>query len=231
MNLREHTSHEFDAELAEVRTRILAMGQQVDQVLESSGRALLEKDVALANRIIVGDRETDSMELEIDHLCLEILARRQPVAGDLRLLTSALKLVIDLERVGDLGVSIAERVVELGSAPTLGEYDDLMVMLGTAREMVSDGLKALVDEDVAFATRVIDRDEVVDAYYTQIFNHVLSHMRENPDNISRATQIQAISKYIERIGDHATNIAERVIFILNGEDIRHVARLRRSDLS
>jgi phosphate transport system protein len=231
VNLREHTSHEFEAELESVRERIFEMGRHVDQVLESSGKALVEHDTQLANRIILGDQETDAMELEVDHSCLEILARRQPVAGDLRLLTSALKLVIDLERIGDLGVSIAARVVELGTDPPLTPYDDLQRMLTTAREMLREALGALETEEVERASRAIDKDEVVDAYYTQIFNDVLSRMRESPDNIFRATRIQAISKYIERIGDHATNVAERVIFILTGEDIRHAARMRRGDLS
>ena len=231
MSLRQHTSQEFEMELESVRQRILDMGRHVDQVLESSGKALLEHDTELGNRIIAGDQETDSMELEIDHLCLQILARRQPVAGDLRLLTSALKLVVDLERIGDLGVSIAGRVVELGSEPPLTPYEDLMRMLTTAREMLTEALAALQSQDVASASRVIDKDEVVDAYYTQIFNDVLSRMRESPENIFRATRVQAISKYVERIGDHATNVAERVIFILTGEDIRHAARMRRSDFS
>lgn len=231
MSLSAHISHEFESELATVRQKLLAMGHQVDEVLEASGRALSGRDVALANGIILGDRETDSMELEIDHLCFEILARRQPVAGDLRLLTSALKLVVDLERIGDLGVSIAERVVELGKGPPLYTYDDLMRMLTTVREMVSESLAALFEHSPERASRVIDKDEVVDAYYTQVFNQLLSRMRENPDDITRATQIQAISKYIERIGDHATNIAERVIFVLTGDDIRHLPRLKRRDLS
>lgn len=231
MSLRQHTSHEFEAELESVRQRIFSMGRHVDQVLEDSGKALLERDTALGNQIIVGDKQTDSMEMEIDHLCLEILVRRQPVAGDLRLLTSALKLVIDLERIGDLGVSIAARVVELGHEPGLTPYDDLLRMMTTAREMLREAIGALEHQDPARASRAIDKDEVVDAYYTQIFNDVLGRMRESPDNIFRATRIQAISKYIERIGDHATNVAERVIFILTGEDIRHVSRVRRSDLS
>ena len=231
MSQRQHTSQDFETELRTVRERLLAMGKQVDGVLESSGRALLERDTELANRIIVGDRETDSMEMEIDRLCLETLARRQPVAGDLRLLTSALKLVVDLERIGDMGVSIAARVVELGQEPPLTPYEDLLRMLTIAREMVTEALGALETEDVARANRVIDKDEVVDAYYTQIFNDVLSRMRESPETLFRATRIQAISKYIERIGDHATNLAERVIFILTGDDIRHASRVRRSDLS
>jgi len=231
MTLREHTSHDFEAELESVRQRIFEMGRHVDEVLESSGKALMERDTELANRVILGDQKTDSMELKIDHFCLEILARRQPVAGDLRLLTSALKLVIDLERVGDMAVSIAARVVELGSEPPLTRYDDLLRMLTTAREMLREALGALETEDVERAGRAIDKDEIVDAYYAQIFNDVLSRMRESPDNLFSATRVQAISKYIERIGDHATNVAERVIFILTGEDIRHVARMRRGDLS
>ncbi len=231
MSLPQHTNHDFEAEIESVRQRIFDMGKQVDRVLESSGKALLAHDSELGNSIIAGDEETDSMELEIDHLCLEILARRQPVAGDLRLLTSALKLVIDLERIGDLGVSIAGRVVELGAEPPLTPYEDLIRMLTTAREMLAEALAALQNQDVAGATRVIGKDEVVDGYYTQIFNDVLGRMRESPENVFRATRVQAISKYIERIGDHATNVAERVIFILSGDDIRHTTRVRRSDLS
>ena len=123
------------------------------------------------------------MELEIDHLCLETLARRQPVAGDLRLLTSAMKLVIELERIADLGVSIAARVVELASEPPLTANDDLLRMLTTAREMLTEAMGALETENVERATRAIAKDDVVDGYYTQIFNDVLSRMRENPDNI------------------------------------------------
>jgi phosphate transport system protein len=231
MSLRQHTSQEFEEELDSVRQRIFEMGRHVDQVLESAGKALLESDAELCQRILLADQKTDSMELEIDHLCLEILARRQPVAGDLRLLTSALKLVIDLERVGDMGVSIAARVVELGREPPLTPYDDLQRMLVTAREMMREALGALETQDRERASRAIDKDEVVNAYYTQIFNDVLSRMRESPENIFRATRVQAISKYIERIGDHATNVAERVIFILTGEDIRHATRMRRSDFS
>ena len=231
MSLRQHTSQEFEAELESVQQRILDMGQHVDQVLESSGKALVAHDSDLAKRIIVGDPETDSMELEIDHLCMEILARRQPVAGDLRLLTSALKVVIDLERIGDLGVSIAERVVELGDSPPLTPYEDLLRMMTTAREMLKEALAAMKTKDVAGAYRVIDKDDVVDAYYVQIFNDVLSRMRESPENVFRATRVQAISKYVERMGDHATNIAQRVVFIATGEDIHHALRIRRSDSS
>jgi phosphate transport system protein len=231
VTIHAHISQEYEAELAGVRDRLLDMGRHVDEVLDSAGRALSTRDARLANQIILGDQETDTMELEIDNRCLETLARRQPVADDLRLLTSAMKLVIELERIGDLGVSIAARVVELVNEPPLTGPDDLIRMLLTAREMLSEAMGALETESVERATRAIAKDDVVDGYYTQIFNDVLSRMRENPDNIYRATRIQAISKYIERIGDHATNVAERVIFILTGEEIRHLPRVRRGDLS
>ena len=168
MSLREHTSHEFEEELRSVRQLILEMGRHVDQVLASSGNALRDRDIELSNRIILGDAQTDSMELEIDHVCLEILARRQPVAGDLRLLTSAMRLVVDLERIGDMGVSIAKRVAELGRGPALIPADDLLQMLTIAREMLRETLGALETEDVARAFLAIDMDEVVDAAYARI---------------------------------------------------------------
>ncbi len=231
MSVQQHTSQEYEAELESVRRQLLAMGRHVDDVLSSVDRALSTRNAELANRVILGDRETDSMELEIDHLCLETLARRQPVAGDLRLLTSAMKLVIELERIADLGVSVAARVVELTAEPALTGSEDLIRMLTIAREMLAEAMGALETENVERATRAIAKDDVVDGYYTQIFNDVLSRMRESPDNIFRATRIQAISKYIERIGDHATNVAERVIFILTGEELRHLPRVRRGDVS
>ena len=231
MDLREHTSREFEAELAAVREQLLEMGRQVDDVVETAGRALVGRDIALANRIILGDEDTDSMELEIDHLCLEVLARRQPVASDLRLLTSALKLVIDLERIGDLGVSIATRVVELDQAPPLVPYEDLLEMLTVARGMVSEGLAALFTQDVARARRILDKDGLVDGRAARVFDDLLRSMRADPQNIFRATRIQAISKYIERIADHGTNVAERVIFILTGDDVRHRPRTKPGPVS
>ncbi|HTA21529.1 MAG TPA: phosphate signaling complex protein PhoU [Polyangia bacterium] len=232
METRGHTSRDFEAELTDVRDRLVAMGTQVDGVLEASGRALVARDIPLAKLIILTDRKTDSMELEIDHRCLDVLARRQPVAGDLRLLTSALKMVVDLERVGDLGVSIAARVVELGREPPVIPYDDLLTMLTAARQMVPQALASLVAQDVARANQVIANDDVVDAQYARIFQEIVEGMRQqDPPTIARAMRVQAIAKYVERIGDHATNIAERVIFVLTGNQVRHQGRVRRTDLS
>ncbi|HVR03383.1 MAG TPA: phosphate signaling complex protein PhoU [Polyangia bacterium] len=230
-DLRPHTSQDFEAELAAVREKVLAMGRKVDEVVEAAGRALVARDVALANRIVLGDEETDAMELDLDHLCLEVLARRQPVADDLRLLLSALKIVVDLERVGDLGVSIATRVVELGAEPPLIPYDNVLAMLTTARGMVSEALEALMRADAARARAVIEKDDIVDAYATRVFDDVVSATRADTRNVSRAIRVQAIAKYAERIGDHGTNVAERVIFVLTGDDIRHRPRPRRLSLS
>jgi phosphate transport system protein len=229
--MREHTSREFEAELTAVREKLLAMGRQVDEVLDAAGQALVKRDIPLANQIILRDRETNDMELEIDHLCLDVMARRQPVASDLRLLTSALKLVVDLERIGDLGVNIAERIVELGDTPPLIPYEEMLPMLTLARQMVSDALGALITGNPGQARIAIEKDDVVDAYYAQIFAQVIARMRDSDVDVANATRVQAISKYIERIGDHATNIAERVVFVLTGEDIRHLPRLRHTDLA
>lgn len=229
--LREHTSHNFEAELAAVRLKLMDMSHQVDAVVEASGRALINHDVALANQIILDDNQTDDMELEIDHLCLEVLARRQPVAGDLRLLTSALKLVVDLERIGDLGVSIATRVIELDGTPPPIAYDEILPMLTMAREMATESLAALATADVSRARRVIDKDDILDSTYAHLFHQILSRMRDDSIDVANATRIQAITKYVERIGDHAVNIAERVIFVLTGEDVRHQPRARASELS
>jgi phosphate transport system protein len=231
MDLKEHTSQEFEAELKALREELLAMGRQVDEVVEAAGRALVGRDVPLANSIILSDQQTNSMELAIDRHCLEVLARRQPVAGDLRFLTSALKIVVDLERVGDLGVSIATRVVELEHESPLIPYDVLLETLTLARGMVSGALDALVTEDVARAQQIIAKDEVVDNLSARTFEEVLSRMRVAPQNAYRATRIQSISRYIERIADHGVNIAERVIFVLTGEDIRHRPRTRHPIIS
>jgi phosphate transport system protein len=230
MDLREHSSREFEAELAAVREKLRDMGRQVDEVAEAAGRALVTQDAALANEIILADRDTDAMELDLDHLCLEILARRQPVASDLRFLTSALKMVVDLERVGDLAVSIATRVVELDREPPLVAPEDLLELLTVARRMVSDAIEALLSRSASRAQDVIARDGLVEARSSRLFDELVRGMRTDPRNVFRATRVQAISKYIERIADHGTNVAERVIFVLTGEDVRHKPRPRTDAL-
>ncbi len=200
------------------------MGAKVEDMLTSSMRALARRDTKLAEKTMAVDREINRLEMEIDEACLRVLARRQPVASDLRFITMALKLVTDLERMGDLGVNICERVIELNEEEPLKPYVEVVNMAEAAQGMLRDALDAFVEGDIERAHSVIDRDSVVDAYYKSIFRELLTYMMENPRNIYRATRVQSIAKYIERMADHATNLAEMVVFMVRGKDIRHAGR-------
>ena len=216
-----HTDREYEAELVRLRERILLLGAKVEAAIAAGIRAVVERDSALARTTIAADREVDRLEVETDSACLHILARRQPVASDLRFITMALKLVTDLERIGDLAVNICERALELNEEPPLKPYVDLPRMAEGAQGMVREALDAFVAGDADRAKAVIERDETVDAYYAQIFRELLTYMMEDPRNIYRATRVQSVAKYLERVGDHATNLAEMVVFMVAGRDIRH----------
>ena len=220
----KHTDQTFESELSEVRERILLMGAHVEDLIAGSIRALVERDSDLSRATIDADREIDELELSIDELCLRVLARRQPVASDLRFIATSLKLVTDLERMADVGVNICERVLELNEEAPLRPYVDLVNMAEVAQGMVREALDAFVDRDAMRARNVLVRDDVLDAHYDQTFRELLTYMMEDPRNIYRATRIQSVAKYLERIGDHATNVAEMVVFMIDGEDIRHARR-------
>lgn len=230
MNKREHTDREYEAELTKVREQILLMGAKVEEMITNSIRALMERDSDLARRMIEFDHQINRLEMETDEACLRILARRQPVASDLRFLTMVLKFVTDLERMGDLGVNICERVIELNADPPLRPYVDVAKMAEEVQAMVREALDAFVSREAERAQHVINRDRTVDAFYAQIFRELLTYMMENPRNIFRATRVQSIAKYLERIGDHATNLAEMVVFMVKGKDIRHTGRLEAPGL-
>jgi phosphate transport system protein len=197
------------------------MGGEVERMIGSSVQALVERDSDLARRLIEYDNEIDRLELASDERCLRILARRQPVASDLRMITIAMKMVTDLERIGDLCVNICERVIELNAEPPLKPYTDLVQMSELVRRMIRDALDAFVKGATDKAQAVIERDQSVDLYHEQIFRELLLYMMEDVHNVHRGTRVQAISKYLERIGDHATNLAEMVVFRVKGQDIRH----------
>jgi phosphate transport system protein len=220
-----HTSREYETELQKLRDRLLLMGAKVEEIIKGSMQSLIERDSDLAKRMIQADRRINQLELAIDQTCLQILARRQPVASDLRFITIAMKLVTDLERIGDLAVNLSERVLELNEEPPLKPYVDLPRMAEEAQGMVHDALDAFVEGDAEKADEVIKRDATVDAYYTQIFRELLTYMMEDARNIFRATRLQSIAKYLERIGDHATNLSEMVIFMVRGKDVRHAGKL------
>jgi phosphate transport system protein len=222
---RSHTDRAYEAELQKLRERVLVMGARVEEMIAGSMRALLERDSDLAIAVIGRDKEVNQLEVDIDDLCLRILARRQPVASDLRFLTTALKFVTDLERIGDLAVNVCERVLELNEESPLKPYIDLPRMAEAAERMVHDALDAFVAGDADAARRVIETDSVVDSYYHQIFRELLTYMMEDPRNIFRATRIQSVAKYLERVADHATNLAELVVFMVKAKDIRHRGKL------
>jgi phosphate transport system protein len=219
--MKKHTDKSYENDLEAIREKVLLMGAKVEEMIKSSIRALAQRDSVLAQRMIEYDHQINRLEVEIDDGCLRILAKRQPVASDLRFITIALKLVTDLERIGDLGVNICERVIELNQEPALMSYIGIQNMAEAAEAMVHEALDAFVQGDPDRAQAVIARDKVVDEQYVQLFRELLTYMMENPRNIYRATRLQSIGKYLERIADHATNLAEMVVFMVRGKDIRH----------
>ncbi len=229
--MRAHVDKQYEAELAHVRDSLVRMGAKVETFLSDAIRALETRDGELAARVISRDRELNELEMDVDDMCVAILAKHHPVASDLRFVTTCLKIVVDLERMGDECVNICERAIELLEEPPLRPYAELRHMGVATQSMVRDALDAFVDADVDRARWVIERDADVDGAYKLLFRSLLDSMRENPDNVIRATRIQSVAKYIERVADHATNIAEMVVFMVRGEDIRHAwQRAGKADL-
>jgi len=216
-----HTDREYESELSRLREQVLLMGARVEEMISNSMRAFGERNISLARQTIDCDRQIDQLEIDIDELCLKILARRQPVASDLRVITTALKLVTDLERIGDLGVNICERVLELGSEAPLAVNVSVTRIADVALGMLRDALDAFVAGDALKAQQVMDRDSTVDAYYAELFPELVAQMMADPNAVYRATRLQSVGKYLERIADHATNLAEMVVFMVKGEDVRH----------
>jgi phosphate transport system protein len=216
-----HTDKAYEAELKGLRDRLLEMGGLVEQAIAASVRAITERDSELAERVKARDREINRMEVEIDGMCRRILALRQPAASDLRFITTALKIVTDLERMGDLAVNVAERALDLNQAPPLGPLHDLAKLADLSEAQLKKALDAFVSGDVRRAEEVMQGDELLDALYLKIFNDLLGLMMEDSKNIRRATSIMFAAKHLERFGDHATNLGEMVVYMVRGEDVRH----------
>lgn len=216
-----HIYKAFDAELKELKESLLYEGGLVENSIRGAIKALLERNSDISREVIKNDDLINAKEVEIDEFCLKLLALRQPAAKDLRFITTAIKINYDLERIGDMAVNICERVLELNQEPQLKPYIDLPRMAETVELMVKESLDAFVREDVELALKVKRDDERVDQFLDQIFRELLTYMIENPKTISRATRILFIAKYLERMADHAVNIAELVIFMVEGKIIRH----------
>ena len=224
-NAKRHTDREYEAELALVRERLLLMAGRVEEMIGNAVRALDERNATLARETIELDHKVNRAEMEVDELCLRILARRQPMASDLRFLTLSLKMVTDLERIGDLAVNICERAIDLEAETRLEGFDTLVSMAGVVQSMVRDAIDSFVRRDAELAQAVIDRDDEVDELYHVYFRDVLAVMVVGASNVERGIHIQSVAKWLERIGDHATNLAELVIFMVKGKDVRHVGKL------
>ncbi|MBZ4420065.1 phosphate signaling complex protein PhoU [Myxococcus sp. RHSTA-1-4] len=216
-----HTDKAFEQDLRDLREKLLAMGAKVENLIAQSVKALTERDSPLAEKVVAADKDVNRLEVEIDELCRRILALRQPAASDLRLITTALKIVTDLERIGDLAVNIAERSMDLNQVPPLAPYIDTPRLAELAQQQVKKALDSFVSGDVAKAEEVLQGDDLLDALFLKIFNELLAYMMEDSKNIRRATALMFIAKHLERIGDHAMNVAEMVVYMVRGKDIRH----------
>ncbi len=211
----------FHEELEALKQTLLAMGGLVEDQIRRVMRALTERDDVLAQEVIDRDRQVNAYDVEVDETCVNLLALHQPAAGDLRFITTAMKIVTDLERIGDQAVNIGQRALELNREPQLKPYIDLPRMAGRAQAMVKESLDAFVTRDTELARRVCAADAEVDALKEQIFRELLTFMMEDARTIPRAIRLILISRFIERVADHATNIAEMVIYMVEGKMVRH----------
>jgi phosphate transport system protein len=217
------THRHFDEELAELKTKLVHMASLAEDQIDKALAALVKRDSALACRVIEQDHKVNALDVEIDEDCIGLLALHQPAARDLRLVTTAMKISTELERISDLAENVCERTIELNEEPQLKPYIDIPRMGNLARIMVKESIDAFVKDDSALARKVLAHDDRVDELMEQIFRELLSFMIEDPHTISRAIRLSFIAKYIERVADHATNIAELVVYLVEGKIIRHTS--------
>jgi phosphate transport system protein len=211
----------FDEELATLKEKILLMGSKVEESIRLALKSIVDRDSRLAKKVIQSDRDINDIEIEIDEICHRLLALHQPMAGDMRFITSAMKINSDLERQGDLAVNMAERALTLNEVAPLKPFIDIPRLAGITQEMVKVSLDSLVNRDSKMARSVCERDDEVDNLNDQIIRELISYMLEDRANIKRALDLILVSRYLERIADHATNVAEDVIYMVEGKDIRH----------
>ena len=221
MQEREHTSKQYEQQLRLLKDKLLLIGYKAETSIADATRALVERRPSLAQRVVDEDDEVDRLELEIDDICFEILAREQPVASDLRFITTAMKIVADIERIGDNGVNIARGALEIMHEPELKPIIDIPVAAAAAKRILKESLDAFVNSDAALAKRVIQDDRYIDDVCEQMLRELLTYMFEDPSTVSRALRLMFVARNLERIGDHAANIAEMVIFLVEGQDVRH----------
>ena len=211
----------FDEELKELTKQLLKMSALVEGTISHSIKALVERKADLAEEVIRTDEAIDILEIEIDELCLRLLALYQPAAIDLRLITAIMKINSDLERISDQAVNIAERTQEIIKQPLLKPLIDIPRMAALAQKMVKDAIDALVNKDEALARDICKRDDEVDNLNDQVFRELLTYMIQDSKTITIAVELILVGRHLERIADHATNIAEDIIYFLKGKTIKH----------
>jgi phosphate transport system protein len=219
----EHGVRHFQEELEQLKTRLLEMGGLAEEQVRLAVKGLVERDRDLIDRVLVSDEPLNALHIEIDGRCFTLLALYQPMAVDLRAIVAAVKINTDLERVGDLAINIAEAARQYSTHLPVKKLIDIPRMATIAQRMLRDALDAFVRRDTLLAQNVLNEDDALDALKTQIFRELLTYMLQDPVTIEPALDLILISRHLERIGDHATNIAEDVIFMVSAKDVRHHA--------
>jgi phosphate transport system protein len=220
----ERSIRHFQDELDQMKTRLLAMGGLAEDRLRLAVRGLVDRDLAIIERVMAGDAAINQLHIEIDDRCFKLLALHQPMAVDLRAIVAAVKINTDLERVGDLAVNIAEASIRYLQHPPVKELIDIPRMAEIAQGMLREALDAFVRRDLAMAQTVLDRDDELDMLKTLVFRELLDHMLQDQSTIEPSLDLILVSRHLERIGDHATNVAEDVIFLVSAKDVRHHER-------
>ena len=219
----ERVSRHFQEELEQLKTRLLEMGGLAEEQVRLAVKALVDRDRDLVERVLHGDEPLNALHIEVDNRCFTLLALYQPMAVDLRAIVAAVKINTDLERVGDLAINIAEAARRYAAQPPIKKLIDIPRMATIAQTMLRDALDAFVRRDVALAQQVLNEDDALDALKTQIFRELLTYMLQDPATIEPGLDLILVSRHLERIGDHATNVAEDVIFMVLAKDVRHHA--------
>ena len=219
--MADTTVRHFQQDLEVLKTRLLEMGGLAEERVRSAIEALVSRNADAVDRVLAGDGPINQLHIEIDDVCLKLIALHQPAAGDLRLIAAAIKINTDLERVGDLAINIAEAARRYMRHPPVKQLIDIPRMALLAQTMLRDALDAYVNRDTALAQAVLNEDDKLDALKTQVFRELLTYMLQDPTTIEPALDLILVSRHLERIGDHATNVAEDVIFMVSARDVRH----------
>jgi len=223
------TETHFQKELAELKENLLKMAAIVEEAIRNSVQSLVKKDSDLARKVFEVEDRINKMEIAIDEMCLKLLALRQPMAADLRFITSGMRIITDRERMGDQAVNISERAISINQEPQIKPYIDIPRMAEIAQSMVKDVLDAFVNRDPKLARSVCARDDVVDGLNDQVVRELLTYMVSDPKTITRSVHLMIVARCLERIADHATNIAEDVIFMVDALVIKHHADEKKEE--